>query len=221
MKENSFVVEQQRLSERLNFVLTQVEARGVRDRLVLEAMRAVPRELFVPEALRSEAYQDYPLAIGSGQTISQPFIVAFMIEALRLRGSEKVLEIGAGSGYAAAVLSKIADDVFAIERIKELAQFAIANLKAANCERVRVRCGDGSKGWEEEAPFDAILISAAAPELPRNLLRQLKIGGRMIVPVGEIEDTQKLMRLVRTSDDDFTSEALADVRFVPLIGRSN
>lgn len=221
MKENSFVVEQQRLSERLNFVLTQVEARGVRDRLVLEAMRAVPRELFVPEALRSEAYQDYPLAIGSGQTISQPFIVAFMIEALRLRGSEKVLEIGAGSGYAAAVLSKIADDVFAIERIKELAQFAIANLKAANCERVRVRGGDGSKGWEEEAPFDAILISAAAPELPRDLLRQLKIGGRMIVPVGEIEDTQKLMRLVRTSDDDFTSEALADVRFVPLIGRSN
>lgn len=200
-------------------VSRQVEARGVRDALVLAAMRGVRRELFVPNDLREEAYDDTPLPIGSGQTISQPYIVAFMIEALALRGGEKVLEIGAGSGYAAAVLAEIAGEVFTIERIGQLAERAAANLASAGCDNVHVRHADGTEGWSDEAPFDVILVSAGAPDVPRSLMHQLKIGGRMVVPVGSDPRSQELIRITRVDDDDFDREDIADVRFVPLIGK--
>jgi protein-L-isoaspartate(D-aspartate) O-methyltransferase len=194
---------------RQHIVSEQIEARGVRDPLVLAAMRRVSRELFVPRAVRSEAYSDRPVPIGAGQTISQPYIVAFMIAALALRGGEKVLEIGAGSGYAAAVLSKIAREVFTIERIGQL----------AGCDNVRVRQADGTQGWADEAPFDAILVSAGAPEVPSTLERQLAIGGRMVVPVGKNPRVQELIRITRVAEDEFEREAIAAVRFVPLIGQ--
>ena len=205
------------LRERL--VAQQVEARGVRDPLVLNAMRSVPRELFVPEKLRTDAYEDTPLPIGSGQTISQPYIVAFMIEALQLRGGEKVLEIGAGSGYAAAVLAEIAGDVFTIERIGQLAEQAARNLESAGCTNVHVRHADGTEGWADEAPFDSILVSAGAPDIPRSLLYQVKVGGRIVIPVGRDQRAQELIRITRVSENEFAREDIADVRFVPLIGK--
>ena len=205
------------LRERL--VAKQIEARGVRDPRVLAAMRSVPREVFVAKHLRDEAYEDTPLPIGSGQTISQPFIVAYMLEALALHGGEKVLEVGAGSGYAAAVLSKIAGEVFTIERIAELAQLAVTNLRDANCMNVHVRHGDGTEGWIDEAPFDAILVSAGAPSLPKSLMRQLKVGGHMVVPIGAGQHYQELVRITRIGGDEFEREDIADVRFVPLIGK--
>jgi protein-L-isoaspartate(D-aspartate) O-methyltransferase len=200
-------------------VTRQVEARGVRDPLVLAAMKAVRRELYVPKDLRAEAYDDTPLPIGSGQTISQPYIVAFMIEALALRGGEKVLEIGAGSGYAAAVLSEIAREVFTIERIGQLAERAAANLAEAGCDNVHVRHADGTEGWSDQAPFDAILVSAGAPDVPKSLMRQLKIGARMVVPVGSDPRSQELIRITRVEDEEYEREDIADVRFVPLIGK--
>ncbi len=204
---------------RHEFVARQIENRGVRDPLVLDAMRNVRRELFVLREYAEEAYDDTPLPIGSGQTISQPYIVAFMIEALGLRGGEKVLEIGAGSGYAAAVLAQIAGDVYTIERIEELASRAKENLAHAHCDDVHVRHADGTEGWPEQAPFDAVLVSAGAPDIPTTLLYQLKVGGRMVVPVGDNPRSQELIRITRTSEDDFESEDIADVRFVPLIGK--
>lgn len=206
-------------SRRRQVVERQIEGRGVHDPLVLDAMRTVPREIFVPHWLAGEAYDDAPLPIGSGQTISQPYIVAFMIEALGLKGGEKVLEIGAGSGYAAAVLSEIAGEVYTIERIGELAAKASENLADAGYRHVHVRHADGTQGWAEEAPFDAILVSAGAPDVPSTLLQQLKIGGRMVIPVGDNPRSQELVRVTRTSKDDFEQEDIADVRFVPLIGK--
>ncbi|MBY0560464.1 protein-L-isoaspartate(D-aspartate) O-methyltransferase [Hyphomicrobium sp.] len=205
--------------KRHRFVETQIEGRGVRDPLVLDAMRTVPREIFVPHELAAEAYDDTPLPIGSRQTISQPYIVAFMIEALCLRGGEKVLEIGAGSGYAAAVLAQIAGEVYTIERIGELAARANENLANAGYDDVHVRHADGTQGWQQEAPFDAILVSAGAPDVPTTLLHQLKVGGRMIVPIGDNFRSQELVRITRTGDEDFEQEDIADVRFVPLIGK--
>ncbi|HET6389187.1 protein-L-isoaspartate(D-aspartate) O-methyltransferase [Hyphomicrobium sp.] len=205
--------------DRRQFVERQIEGRGVRDPLVLDAMRAVPRETFVPHELAAEAYDDTPLPIGARQTISQPYIVAFMIEALGLRGGEKVLEIGSGSGYAAAVLAQIAGDVYTIQRIGELAALANRNLAAAGCGHVHVRHADGTQGWQQEAPFDAILVSAGAPDVPGTLLHQLKIGGRIVVPIGDNPRAQELVRITRTGDDDFEQEDIADVRFVPLIGK--
>jgi protein-L-isoaspartate(D-aspartate) O-methyltransferase len=181
-------------------------------------MLTVPRELFVPPWLAAEAYDDTPLPIGSGQTISQPYIVAFMIEALGLRGGEKVLEIGAGSGYAAAVLAQIAGDVYTIERIGELAARANENLANAGYQHVHVRHADGTQGWAEQAPFDAILVSASTPDVPSALLHQLKIGGRMVIPVGDNRSSQELVRITRMGEEDFEQEDIADVRFVPLIG---
>lgn len=201
------------------FVTQQIESRGVRDSLVLDAMRAVPREVFVPKDLSRNAYEDSPLPIGSGQTISQPYIVAFMIEALQLRGGEKVLEIGAGSGYAAAVLSRIAGKVFTIERIGQLAERAAENLAKAGYDNVHVRHADGTEGWHDEAPFDAILVSAGGPSVPRALMHQLTIGGRMVVPVGRDPRAQELIRVTRVDENDYEQEDLADVRFVPLIGK--
>lgn len=204
--------------KREHFVARQIESRGVRDPLVLKAMRTVRREVFVPKELQDEAYDDCPLPIGAGQTISQPYIVAFMIEALVLRGGEKVLEIGTGSGYAAAVLAEIAGEVFTIERIGQLAERAALNLAEAGYRNVHVRHADGSEGWAEEAPFDAILVSAGAPDVPKSLLRQLKIGAHMVVPVGTNPRAQELVRVTRIDEDDFEREDLADVKFVPLIG---
>jgi protein-L-isoaspartate(D-aspartate) O-methyltransferase len=197
----------------------QLERRGIRDPLVLDAMRRVPREEFVPPEHRDRAYEDRPLSIGEGQTISQPYIVAYMVEALELKGGEKVLEIGGGSGYAAAVLASIASHVYTIERIPELAEQARLNLAAAGLANVTVRCGDGTEGWPEEAPFDAILVSAGAPGLPRAVMQQMAVGARMVVPIGEDPTAQELVRFCRTDAGDFERTSLTAVRFVPLIGR--
>lgn len=203
---------------RHQMVTTQLERRGIRDVNVLDAMRAVPREEFVAREHRPHAYEDRPLAIGAGQTISQPYIVAYMIEALQLQGGETVLEIGGGSGYAAAVLASIASHVFTIERIPELAEIARTNLEAAGIRNVTVRCADGTQGWLEKAPFDAILVSAGAPEVPRPLLNQMRTGARMVIPIGNAPTSQDLIRVIRTDPNTFEREWLTDVRFVPLIG---
>jgi protein-L-isoaspartate(D-aspartate) O-methyltransferase len=203
---------------RKQMVADQIRARGVRDSLVLEAMGKVRREAFVAEDLRELAYDDMPLPIAAEQTISQPFIVAYMVEALALEGGEKVLEIGAGSGYAAAVLGEITGQVYAIERIAQLAEFAASNLIEEGYENVHVLHADGTKGWPEHAPFDAILVSAGAPVVPETLKSQLAVGGRMVVPVGSDPRAQELIRITRTAAEEFDREHLADVRFVPLIG---
>jgi protein-L-isoaspartate(D-aspartate) O-methyltransferase len=203
---------------RQEMVDRQIKSRGVRDSLVLNAMRKVPREAFIPSHVREHAYEDRPLPIAEGQTISQPYIVAFMIEALNLRGGEKVLEIGAGSGYAAAILAEIAGNVYTIERIGQLASNAAANLMDTGYENVHVLHDDGTKGWIDEAPFDAILVSAGAPFVPETLKSQLAEGGHLVVPVGATPLAQELVRVTRHENGQFDREDLADVRFVPLIG---
>ena len=195
-----------------------IAARGVRDKLVLDAMRKVPRELFLPKELREFAYEDAPLPIAGKQTISQPYIVAFMVESLILKGGEKVLEIGAGSGYAAAVLSEIAADVYTVERLGPLAEGAAALLAELGYDNVHVLHGDGTKGWPEHAPYDAIVVSAGAPQVPESLKEQLKIGGRLVIPIGADQHSQELVRIIRVSANEYRSEHIADVRFVPLIG---
>jgi protein-L-isoaspartate(D-aspartate) O-methyltransferase len=198
-------------------VSSQIAARGVRSRKVLDAMRAVPREAFVPEHLRKLAYQDSPLPIGAGQTISQPHVVALMIEALALEGGEKVLEIGGGSGYAAAVLGQIAGQVYSIERIEKLAETARATLESLGCDNVEMRHGDGTRGCPDQAPFDAIVVAAGAREVPEPLKRQLKTGGRLVIPVGRNDHFQHLVRITRLSANEYAEEDLIPVRFVPLI----
>ena len=204
--------------ERRRMVAEQIAARGVRDKRVLDAMRKVPREAFVPDEERELAYLDMPLPIAAGQTISQPYIVAFMVEALGLRGGETVLEIGAGSGYAAAVVAEIAGEVYAIERIGELAEGAAERLAQEGYDNVHILNADGTRGWAEKAPFDAILVSAGAPVVPESLLSQLAEGGRMVVPVGSTKRVQELLRITNRGNGRFDREDLADVRFVPLIG---
>ena len=196
----------------------QIAARGVRSEKVLNAMRKVPREQFVPEGVREFAYEDSPLPIEAGQTISQPYIVAFMAEGLALEGGEKVLEIGAGSGYAAAVLAEIAGEVYTIERVEELATSAASTLAESGYDNVHVLHGDGTLGWQEHAPFDGIVVAAGGPEIPDSLKQQLKIGGRMVIPVGDNRQFQELLRVTRVSETKFETEDLAAVRFVPLIG---
>jgi protein-L-isoaspartate(D-aspartate) O-methyltransferase len=193
-------------------------ARGVRDELVLNAVCNVPREAFLPAELREFAYEDCPLPIEAEQTISQPYIVAFMTEALALRGGEMVLEIGAGSGYAAAVLSKIATDVYTVERIGQLAEKAASTLADLGYHNVHVMHGDGTKGWPQHAPYDGIIVAAGGPSVPESLKEQLKIGGRLVIPVGRDPKVQELVRVTRLSEQEFKREDLADVRFVPLIG---
>jgi protein-L-isoaspartate(D-aspartate) O-methyltransferase len=205
-------------TRREEMVRYQVAARGVRSEPVLEAMRSVPREEFLPDNLREFAYEDSPLPIAAGQTISQPYIVAFMVEALNLRGGERVLEIGAGSGYAAAILAQIAARVYSIERIGELAKGAAATLARLGYHNVEIRHADGTRGWPEQAPFDAIVVAAGGPEVPESLKQQMKIGGRLIIPIGSTPEIQELVRVTRVSDDEFEMEDLADVRFVPLLG---
>jgi protein-L-isoaspartate(D-aspartate) O-methyltransferase len=204
---------------RSEMVEKAIFARGVRSELVLNAMRSVPREVFLPEQLREFAYEDAPLPIEGGQTISQPYIVAFMTEALALEGGGKVLEIGAGSGYAAAILSKIAGEVYTVERIGQLAEKAASKLADLGYHNVRVLHGDGTKGWPEHAPYDGIIVAASGPSVPESLKEQLKIGGRLIIPVGRDPKVQELVRITRISEDEYAREDLADVRFVPLIGQ--
>jgi protein-L-isoaspartate(D-aspartate) O-methyltransferase len=200
-------------------VATQIAARGVHDTRVLEAMRLVPREEFVDPSLRERAYDDSPLPIEEGQTISQPYIVALMVEAAAIRPNDTVLEIGAGSGYAAAVLGAVAGRVFAIERHPSLAERARERLARLSYRNVEVRAGDGSGGWPEAAPFDAILAAAGSPQVPDVLLQQLAIGGRLVMPVGERASNQRLVKVVRTGEHAFAREDLGGVRFVPLVGR--
>ena len=204
---------------REDMVENQIAARGIRSAAVLGALRKVPREAFLPERLREFAYEDSPLPIAAGQTISQPYIVALMTDALDLAGGERVLEIGTGSGYAAAVLAEIAAEVYTVERIGELAEKAASTLTALGCRNVHVVHGDGTLGWAAAAPYDAIIVAAAGPEVPELLKQQLKVGGRLVIPVGSDPRAQELVRVTRTSNDEFKSEDLADVRFVPLVGK--
>jgi protein-L-isoaspartate(D-aspartate) O-methyltransferase len=196
-------------------VKEQIESRGIKDALTLAALREVPRHEFVPEASAGEAYGDFPLAIGQGQTISQPYIVAFMTEALGLRGGESVLEIGTGSGYQAAVLARIAGKVHTIEIVPELAGQARARLARLGYRNVEVRAGDGYLGWPEAAPFDAIIVTAAAPRIPEPLKQQLAEGGRLVVPVGDEE--QELIVVTRHGSA-FDERRVLPVRFVPMTG---
>lgn len=204
-------------AERDRMVVRQIAARGVRDRAVLDAMREVPRERFVDADFASDAYCDTPLPIGAEQTISQPYIVAAMIEAAALSPASRVLEIGAGSGYAAAVISRIAAQVFAIERHAALADRAAATLAALGYTNVRIRTGDGCAGWPEEAPFDAIIVSAGAAAVPAALREQLAVGGRLVIPV-DARFEQRLLRITRIDADRFDEADLGGVRFVPLVG---
>ncbi len=199
-------------------VQRQVAGRGIRDPAVLAAMRAVPRELFVGKAMREFAYEDSPLPIEAGQTISQPYIVALMLEAAEVGPGDRVLEIGAGSGYAAAVLGKIAGQVCAIERHSELADLARVRIHRLGYRNVHIRTGDGSGGWPEAAPFDVILAAAGAPRIPTVLREQLEVGGRLVMPVGDTQRRQRLVKVVRTGTDGWEEHDLGDVMFVPLVG---
>jgi protein-L-isoaspartate(D-aspartate) O-methyltransferase len=202
---------------RKRMVEEQIIGRGIKDRRVIDAMLKVPRHKFVEEALEGKAYQDAPLPIGEKQTISQPYMVAFMSEALALNGSEKVLEIGTGSGYQAAVLSLLADRVFSLERIPSLARRARKILDGSGFSKVNIRVADGTLGWKDMSPFDAIIVTAGAPEVPLDYLSQLVIGGRLIIPVGN-RDSQVLMRITRIGEQEYQEEQMLGCRFVPLIG---
>ena len=217
-KENTANEAESFRARRLEMVEHSIAKRGVRDEHVLDAMRKVPRELFLPVKLREFAYDDSPLPIEEAQTISQPYIVAFMCEALSLKGGEKVLEIGTGSGYAAAVLSEVAASVYTVERIGALAETAAKRLAELGYENVQVRHDDGTRGWPEHAPYDAIVVAAGGPQVPESLKSQLKIGGRLVIPVGSDQQVQELVRVTRVAENDYRSEDIADVRFVPLIG---
>ena len=203
--------------DRERMVADQIEARGVRDSRVLDVLRAVPRHEFVPQAQRMHAYEDRPLPIGEGQTISQPYIVAVMTELLELEGSERVLEIGTGSGYQAAVLGRLAREVYSIEIVPELAARSGADLERLGYANVHVRQGDGYRGWPEHAPFDAILVTAAPGHVPEPLVEQLAQGGRMVLPVGDV--FQDLV-LVTRGAEGVRQERLLGVRFVPMTGEA-
>ncbi len=205
-------------SRRSEMVERWIRGRGVRDTQVLAVMEDLPREPFLPEHLHDEAYEDRPLTVAEGQTAPAPHVVAYMIEALGLRGGEKVLEIGAGTGYAAAILSRIAGEVFAIERHGELAAKAASALQDTGCTNVHMLHDAGTRGWSEEAPFDAILVSAAVPNVPETLKNQLTEGGRMVVAVGPDARAQELVRVTRGPRGQFEQEDLADLRFVPALG---
>lgn len=205
-------------ARRASMVREQIEARGVSDPTVLAAMRAVPRHEFVPERLRGEAYDDYPLPIGHGQTISQPFIVAFMTEAIRPQPGEKILEIGSGSGYQAAVLASTGAEVFSVEIVGPLADMARENLERLGIANAHVRHADGFRGWPAHAPFDAIVVTCAPDQIPPDLVAQLKDGGRMIIPVGGAFGQELL--LLRKRGDMIEQQSVLPVRFVPMTGEA-
>ncbi|WP_328993263.1 protein-L-isoaspartate(D-aspartate) O-methyltransferase [Kribbella sp. NBC_01245] len=191
--------------------------RGIHDDAVLAAMQLVPRELFVPPELAEFAYRDTALPIEAGQTISQPYVVALMIQALELRTADRVLEIGTGSGYAAAVLGRVAGEVYTVERLAELAGMARERLAELGYDNIEVRHGDGHAGWPEHAPYDGIVVAAAAGEVPEQLRLQLAVGGRLVIPVGAAFAPHELLRIRRTRPDEFRVEKLGEVRFVPLL----
>ena len=195
-----------------------LEARGISNPAVLSAMREVPRELFVPPDLAGLAYDDRPLPIGEGQTISQPYIVAFMTESLELAHGDRVLEIGTGSGYAAAVLSRIVAEVHTVERLPVLADSARLHLERLGYANISIHVGDGSMGWPAYAPYDAIVVTAGAPMIPKALLEQLAIGGRLVIPAGADPHFQTLIRVYRMQDNEYRQESLMGVMFVPLVG---
>lgn len=200
--------------ERKNMVELQIKRRGIKDKKVLDAMLTVPRHLFVPEQMKELAYGDEPLPIGEGQTISQPYIVAYMTEVLKLNGGEKVLEIGTGSGYQSAVLAEIAKEVYSVELIPELSRRAQKILTELGYKNIKFLVGDGTRGWPEFSPYDAILVSAAPAAVPITLVGQLKFRGRMIIPVGT--DFQELV-LVTRKKEGWDEKRLLGVRFVPLV----
>jgi len=199
-------------------VKDQIIARGVSDKLVLKAMLKVKRDKFVPDEMKEMAYIDSPLPIGEGQTISQPYIVALMTELLGLKGDEKVLEIGTGSGYQAAILAEIVKEVYTIEILKPLADTARQRLQKLGYKNIQVKCGDGYKGWIEHAPYDGIIVTCAPDHIPEPLTEQLKIGGRMVIPVGE--SYQVLLLLTKTAEGQFTRRPVIPVRFVPMTGEA-
>jgi len=209
--------EHTRKVERDWMVDTQIVGEGITDPRVVAAMRRVPRHGFIPDSASEDAYGDFPLPIGYNQTISQPYIVAYMTEALRLQPGEKVLEIGTGSGYQAAILAELGVRVFSIEIVKPLAQYAKDNLLKLGYDQVMVRAGDGYQGWPEESPFDAIIITAAPDHVPSPLLEQLAVGGRLILPVGDY--SQNLV-LIRRTEEGYQKTELLPVRFVPMTGQA-
>ena len=204
------------LRERM--VRRQIEARGISDPAILNAFREVPREAFVSPDYARDAYDDHPLPIEAGQTISQPYIVALMIEAAEVRSGDRVLEVGAGSGYAAAVMSRIAGEVIGIERQHDLVEVARRRLKRLGYDNVRIVEGDGTRGCPEEAPFDAILAAASGSHVPQPLVSQLAPGGRLVMPIGNPRWVQKLVKVTKQEDGILQQSDLGEVRFVPLIG---
>ena len=206
------------MTTRKEMIEKHLKSRQITDEKVLRAMNTVSRSLFVPQDLLHRTYDDGPLPIGEGQTISQPFIVAYMAQALELDPQDKVLEVGTGCGYNAAVLSRIAAEVYSIEIIKWLANLAATNIAKTGYKNIQLRHGDGYLGWPEKAPFDAIVLTAAPPVIPEPLKQQLKIGGRLVAPVGE--DVQRLIRIQRIGEDQFEETTLIAVRFVPMTGKS-
>jgi protein-L-isoaspartate(D-aspartate) O-methyltransferase len=219
MKKEKMQDSQDRFAEiRSAMVQNQIKARGVRDNRVLEAMREVPRHLFVPDKYQGDAYRDEPLPIGSGQTISQPYIVAYMTEQLDLEGDERVLEIGTGSGYQAAILAELSDSVFTIEIIPELSEKARQVVESLGYRNVQFKVGDGYQGWPEKAPFDAVIVTAAPDHVPQPLLDQMGTDGRMMIPVG---DFFQELYLIRKTKRGFKKERKLPVRFVPMTGESD
>jgi protein-L-isoaspartate(D-aspartate) O-methyltransferase len=202
-------------AQRERMVRTQLAERGIRDVRVLAAMHEVPRHEFIPEPLRGDAYEDHPLPIGAGQTISQPYIVALMLQHLGLRATDRILEVGTGSGYVAALLSRMCAEVYSIERHAELATLAEQTLQRLSYSNVKIAVGDGSQGWSEYAPYDAILVSAATSEMPPALFAQLREGGRLMVPVGSILSQE--LQLIRKVSGQVVAELLEGCRFVPLV----
>ena len=211
MDEDAFTRQRKRMVEE------QIAYRDIKDKRVLEAMESVPRHLFIPETVRFSSYYDQPVPIGFGQTISQPYIVAFMTELLQTDVGDVVLEVGTGSGYQAAVLARLVKQVYTIELVEELGKDARKRLKTLGYDNVEVMIGDGYKGWPEHAPFDAIIVTAAAEHIPQPLIDQLKPGGRMVIPVGGVYAVQELMLITKDASSKVVKESIIPVRFVPLL----
>lgn len=205
---------------RQEMILRDLVGRDITDSRVLDAMRKVDRHRFVALEWQHKAYSDSPLPIEEGQTISQPYIVAFMSQALALKGTEKVLEIGTGSGYQAAVLGQLAKDVYTIEIVESLAKSAEQRLRELGIRNVTVRAGDGFAGWPEQAPFDAVMVTAAPEKIPAPLLEQLKIGGKLVIPVGPQSANQELLVVEKTGKDSYVKRSMFPVRFVPMTGKA-